>query len=75
MESILRIRRKRSIALSNWREVTENNPNWRFASLAGESVDEYCGNELDVRDFEEFFIDSVADLKQAAYCERGPYDE
>ena len=45
------------------------------SSLAGESVDEYCGNELDVRDFEDFFIDSVADLEQAAYCERGPYDE
>lgn len=45
------------------------------ASLAGESVDEYCGNELDVRDFEDFFIDSVEDIEQAAYCERGPYED
>lgn len=45
------------------------------ASLTGETVDEYCGNELDVRDFEDFFIDSVQDIEQAAYCERGPYED
>lgn len=45
------------------------------SSLTGETVDEYCGNELDVRDFEEFFIDSVLDIEQAAYCERGPYED
>lgn len=45
------------------------------ASLTGETVDEYCGNELDVRDFEDFFIDSVEDIEQAAYCERGPFED
>ena len=40
--------------------------------LAGESVVEYCGNELDVRDFEDFFIDSLAGISETGYCERGP---
>ncbi len=42
--------------------------------IDGEVVVEFCGNELDVRDFEKFFIDSLntqAD-STAGYCERGP---
>ncbi len=43
-------------------------------ALDGDNVEEYCGNELDVRDFEDFFIDSVGGLDQGAYCQRGPND-
>lgn len=41
-------------------------------ALDGDNVEEYCGNELDVRDFEDFFIDSVEAADQGAICERGP---
>ena len=43
-------------------------------TIDGDVVSEWCGNELDVRDFEKYFIDSL--LNQAdstpGYCERGP---
>lgn len=42
------------------------------SSLAGDAVTEYCGNELDVRDYEKFFVDSLAEAGVAGYCERGP---
>lgn len=41
-------------------------------ALDGDNVEEYCGNELDVRDYEDFFIDSVTAIEQGAICERGP---
>lgn len=41
-------------------------------SIDGEHASEYCGNELDVRDFEDFFIDSLAGITETGYCERGP---
>lgn len=41
-------------------------------NLAGEAVIEYCGTELDVRDFEDFFIDSVTEIGEIGFCERGP---
>ena len=41
-------------------------------TLAGDEVTEYCGNELDVRDYEQFFVDSLAGAGVAGYCERGP---
>ena len=43
-------------------------------TIDGDVVTEWCGNELDVRDFEKYFIDRL--LNQAdstpGYCERGP---
>ena len=42
------------------------------STLAGDEVTEYCGNELDVRDYEEFFVDSLSAISIAGYCERGP---
>jgi len=41
-------------------------------NIDGENVKEYCGTELDVRDFEDFFIDSVTELGEIGFCERGP---
>ncbi|MFI5170977.1 MAG: hypothetical protein ACHQFW_01225 [Chitinophagales bacterium] len=41
-------------------------------TLGGDVVSEWCGNELDVRDFEQYFIDSLADIEIPGYCERGP---
>jgi len=37
-----------------------------------EFVTEYCGNELDVRDYETFFVDSLNVIGSSGYCERGP---
>ncbi len=42
------------------------------SDLTGDHVSEYCGSELDVRDYEKFFLDSVAGISVAGYCERGP---
>ncbi len=42
------------------------------ATPAGDMVTEYCGNEVDVRGYEDFFVDSVTALGFAGYCERGP---
>lgn len=41
-------------------------------TIAGDEVTEYCGTELDVRDFEKYFIDSLAGESIVGYCERGP---
>ncbi len=44
------------------------------STIDGDIVTEWCGNELDVREFEDFFTDSLAALAVpiAGYCERGP---
>lgn len=42
--------------------------------LSGDVVTEYCGTELDVRDYEKFFLDSLEGISVAGYCERGPND-
>ncbi len=42
------------------------------STMAGDAVTEYCGNELDVRDYEQFFVDSLEAVGVAGYCERGP---
>lgn len=39
---------------------------------AGDMVTEECGNEPDVRTFEDHFIDSVTQEGFTGYCERGP---
>lgn len=44
------------------------------SEIDGDLITEYCGNELDVRQFESFFLDSLANLTPpvGGYCERGP---
>ncbi len=39
---------------------------------AGDMVTEECGNEPDIRSYEDFFVDSVTQAGFTGYCERGP---